>query len=58
VNKDKNFPSFQTLSACWVIGKICVHFAASGAPVAVKRRAMYASSLLKTTLYKDSLWFF
>jgi hypothetical protein len=30
VNKGKNFPSFQMLSACWVIGKIRVRSATSG----------------------------
>jgi hypothetical protein len=46
VNKGKNFPSFQMLSACLVIGKFCVRFTASGARVMVK-----ASCLLKSTLY-------
>jgi hypothetical protein len=40
VNKGKNFPSFQILSACCIIGKIHVGFAAGGAPVAVKRRTV------------------
>jgi hypothetical protein len=52
VNKGKNFHSFQLLSTCWVIGKIRVRFSAGGAPVAVKRRAVNASSLIKTTRYK------
>jgi hypothetical protein len=47
VNKGKNLPSFQMLSACWVIGKIRARFAAGGAPVAIKRRAVNASSSLK-----------
>jgi hypothetical protein len=51
VNKGKNFPSFQMLSACWVIGSICRHSAARRAPVPVKRSAINASSWLKTTLY-------
>jgi hypothetical protein len=51
VNKGKNFPSFQMLSACWVIGKICVRFAASSAPVVVKRTTLNVSSLLKNTPY-------
>jgi hypothetical protein len=37
VNKGKNFPSFQMLSACWVIGKIRVSSVLGGSPVAVKR---------------------
>jgi hypothetical protein len=51
VDKVKNFSSFQMLSACWVIGKIRVCFAASGVPVSVKRRAANVSRLLKNTLY-------
>jgi hypothetical protein len=51
VNKGKNFPSFQMLLACLVIGKIHLHFAAGSAPVAVKHRAVKASSLLKNILY-------
>jgi hypothetical protein len=47
VNKDKNFPSFQMLSACSVIANILMRSAASGAPVPVKNRAVNASSLLK-----------
>jgi hypothetical protein len=40
------------LSECWVIRKIRVRFAAGAAPVAVKRRAVNASILLKkNTLY-------
>jgi hypothetical protein len=44
VNKGNNFPSFQMLSACWVIGKIRVRSAAGGGSVAVKRGAGNASS--------------
>jgi hypothetical protein len=49
VNKRKNFPSFQTLLARWVIGKIRMCFGASDVPVAVKCRTMNASSSLKKT---------
>jgi hypothetical protein len=45
VNKGKNFPSFQMLPACWVIGKIRVRFEVGCSPVAVKRRAVNASIL-------------
>jgi hypothetical protein len=51
VNKGKNFPSFQMLSACWVIGNIRMRSAASGAPVPVKHSTVNGLSLLKTTLY-------
>jgi hypothetical protein len=50
LNKGKNFPSFQMLSACWVIGKIRVRYAAGGGLVAVKGGAVNASSSLKITL--------
>jgi hypothetical protein len=50
VNKGKNFPSFQMLSACWVIGSIRMHSAARSAPVHVKRSAVNVSSWLKTIL--------
>jgi hypothetical protein len=48
VNKGKNFPSFQILSACSVIGKIRLRFATGDGPIAVKHRAVNTSSSLKT----------
>jgi hypothetical protein len=54
VNKGKNFPSFQMLSARWVIGSIRMRSAARSAPVPVKRSAVNASSWLKTTLYNET----
>jgi hypothetical protein len=51
VSKRKHFPSFQMLSACWAIEKIRMSFTVGGAPVAVKSRAVKASSSLKNTLY-------
>jgi hypothetical protein len=39
------------LSTCSVIGEIRVHLATGDAPVTVKRRAVKASSSLKSSLY-------
>jgi hypothetical protein len=50
VNKGKNFPSFEMLSACWVIGKIRMRFAASGKTTAVKRRAVEPVNKVKVLL--------
>jgi hypothetical protein len=44
VNKGKNFRSFQMLSACWVISKIRLRFATSGAPVVMRCRAVNVSN--------------
>jgi hypothetical protein len=50
VNKGKNFPSFQMLSTCWVIGNISMRSAASCAAVPMKHRAVNTSILLKNTV--------
>jgi hypothetical protein len=51
VNKGKNFPSFQMLSACWVIGSIRMCSSGRSAPVPVKWSAVNASSWSQTSLY-------
>jgi hypothetical protein len=50
VNRGKNFPSFQNLSACWVNRKIRMRFAANGLMTAAKRRAVEPVNKLKILL--------